>query len=213
MMRAYTELYLRDGMENLAEAMDYAVNICKLNPDDFFGMFIASGIADQFGTANPKYISGMSGTELVLEVLQKTGIDKSDKNSWTAYDRTPEYWCGWSLAYFQWYTGCTFQSIQECLSMKEILDLYPTLHEAPEEKFVEVLKQIIRNKHLPTRLQTRRKQTGLTQKELSKLAQVNLRTLQQYELRAKNINKAAGETLYRLAKALYCRIENLLEYE
>lgn len=212
-MRAYAEPYLRDGMQNLGEAMDYAVNVCKLDPDDFFEMFISCGIAGQFGMANPKYISGMSGTELVLEVLQKTGISKPNAVQWTSYDRSPEYWCGWSLAYFQWYTHRTFESIQECLTMQEILNLYPTLHEAPEEKFVGVVNQIIRDKHLPPRLQARRKQAGLTQKELSKRAQVNLRTLQQYELRAKDINKAAGETLRRLAQVLYCRIEDLLEYE
>lgn len=212
-MHAYDENYLRDGMQNLGEAMDYAVHICKLDPDDFFGMFISCGIAWQFGTANPKYISGMSGTELVLEVLQKSGIPTPGEKFWTAYDRSPEYWYGWILAYFQWYTGRTFESIRECLSMKEILNLYPTLHEAPEEKFVEVVTRMIREKHLPTRLQTRRKQAGLTQSSLSEKAQVNLRTLQQYEMRGKDINKAAGETLRRLAQVLYCRIEDLLEYE
>lgn len=211
-MHAYDETYLRDGMENLGEAMDYAVHICKLDLDDFFAMFVSSGIAHHFGTANPKYISGMSGTELVLEVLRKSGIRDVDGKSWTAYDRSPEYWCGWSLAYFQWYTGRIFESIRECMTMSEILALYPTLHEAPEEKFVEVVNRMIAEKHLPTRLQTRRKQAGLTQSALSEKAQVNLRTLQQYEMRGKDVNKAAGETLRRLSQTLHCRMEDLLEY-
>ena len=42
---------------------------------------------------------------------------------------------------------------------------------------------------------------------------VNLRTLQQYEIRAKDINKAAGAALLALAKALGCRVEDLLEYD
>jgi DNA-binding Xre family transcriptional regulator len=41
---------------------------------------------------------------------------------------------------------------------------------------------------------------------------VNLRTIQQYETRSKDINKAAGKTLLSLARALSCRIEDLLEY-
>lgn len=40
-----------------------------------------------------------------------------------------------------------------------------------------------------------------------------MRTLQQYEIRAKNINKAAGATLLALSKVLGCRVEDLLEYD
>jgi DNA-binding Xre family transcriptional regulator len=32
-------------------------------------------------------------------------------------------------------------------------------------------------------------------------------------MRAKNINKAAAETLLQLAQVLYCSIEDLLEYD
>ena len=42
---------------------------------------------------------------------------------------------------------------------------------------------------------------------------MNLHTLQQYEIRAKNISKAAGITLLALARALGCGVEDLLEYE
>ena len=35
----------------------------------------------------------------------------------------------------------------------------------------------------------------------------------QYKIRAKDINKAAGATLLALAKALGCRMEDLLEYD
>ena len=66
---------------------------------------------------------------------------------------------------------------------------------------------------LPTRLQKRRKDAGLTQKELAGRSGVKLRTIQQYEMRAKNINKAAAETLLQFAQVLYCSIEDLLEYD
>ena len=38
-------------------------------------------------------------------------------------------------------------------------------------------------------------------------------SIQQYEGRAKDINKAAGATLRSLAQVLSCRIEDLLEYD
>ena len=58
----------------------------------------------------------------------------------------------------------------------------------------------------------RRKDAELTQKALAERSGVKLRTIQQYEMRAKNINKAAAETLLQLAQVLYCNIEDLVEY-
>ena len=40
---------------------------------------------------------------------------------------------------------------------------------------------------------------------------VNKRMIQQYEIGAKDINKAAGITLFALAKVLGCDVEDLLE--
>ena len=47
--------------------------------------------------------------------------------------------------------------------------------------------------------------------ELSKLADVELRSIQMYEQRRNNINKAQVETIYKLATVLDCNIEDLLE--
>ena len=91
--------------------------------------------------------------------------------------------------------------------------MYPALHEASEKKFVDTVNRMIRKENLPTRLQAQRKISGYTQKELAEKVGVNLRTLQQYEIRAKDINKAAGATILSLARALGCRVEDLLEYD
>lgn len=146
---AYDKIYLEDAMRNLGEAMDFAKNICHLEMDVFFEMFIKSGIADLFGQGMPKYVSGLSGSELVLEVLQKYGTIPENIQAQLEYDYSPEYWCGWSLAYFQWITGLSFGCIHDCLSMKEIETLYPVLHEASEDKFVDTFNAIIRKKTLP----------------------------------------------------------------
>ena len=52
---------------------------------------------------------------------------------------------------------------------------------------------------------------GCTQAELAKRSDVSLRSIQIYEQRNKNINKASAETLLRLSKALGCTIEDLME--
>ena len=56
-----------------------------------------------------------------------------------------------------------------------------------------------------------RQSVGYSQRELAEKSGVNLRTLQQYELRAKDINKAATETLLKLSKTIGCKIEDLPE--
>ena len=97
--------------------------------------------------------------------------------------------------------------------MEEIEKLYPALHESPEDKFIDVVNRRISNRKLPTKLQTLRKTAGYSQRELSERSGVNLRTLQQYESRAKDMNKAAGRILSALARTLGCSMEDLLEYE
>ena len=62
-----------------------------------------------------------------------------------------------------------------------------------------------------SRLQILRKNCGLSQKSLSEKSGVNLRTLQQYEIRAKDLNKAAVETLLALATVIGCSITDLME--
>ena len=56
-----------------------------------------------------------------------------------------------------------------------------------------------------------RKLRGLTQQQLSEESGVNLPMIQKYEAGIKDINKAQGMTLYKLAQALDCKIEELLE--
>ena len=211
MMYAYDEMYLNDAMINLGEAFDYAATVLNIPMDDFLDMFIISGIADQFAAGVPKFVSGLSGTELVWEVLSRTGKIIDMPASKTEYDYSPEYWCGWILAFYQWNTGKSFKEIRKYLPMKEIYKLYPTLHEASEEKFVDIANSILERKNLPTKLQTVRKAIGLSQKELSEKSGVTLRMIQQYEQRAKDINKATASNLFALARALGCKADDLLE--
>ena len=212
MTHAYAETYLNNAMDNLGEAFDYAVNACSLDIDEFMNLFIATGYGDEFGKGNPKYVSGLSGTELVMEVVGKSGRQMSFPDQQTEYGCSPEYWCGWILAYYQWTTGRSFKDIHNNISMLEVRKLYSTLHEAAEEKFVDTTNAIIRRKNVPSRLQQQRKRCGYSQKQLSEKSGVNLRTLQQYELKTKDIGKASVWTVMSLANVLGCRAEDLLEH-
>lgn len=64
-----------------------------------------------------------------------------------------------------------------------------------------------------TKIQAMRKCRGFTQRQLSELAGVSIKTLREYEVGARDINKAAVLTVFRLAVALTCHMEDLLELE
>ncbi len=211
MKHAYNELYLDDAMENMGEMVDYAVNVCHMDIEEFWKLFLSSGLADEFGKGSPKAVCGMSGTELAYEVFDKSGMSDVEFPIQIEYDRSREYWSGWILAYYQWLTGKKFQDIHKRLDMREIQRLYPTLHEASEEKFVEVANRIIAENTTSTKLQQLRKNSGYSQSELAERSGVNKRMIQQYEIGAKDINKAAGTTLLSLARVLGCKVEDLLE--
>ena len=56
-----------------------------------------------------------------------------------------------------------------------------------------------------------RKEHGMTQAELAERSGVSIRMIQYYEQGVNDINKAEAFTVYRLAKALETRMENIME--
>ena len=211
MTYAYGESYLDDAMNNLGEAVDYAVHACNVSADDFMSMFVTSGYAKQFESGVAKVVSGLSGSELVLSVLRASGKQIDAPPARLEYDCSPEYWCGYILAYYQWHSAISFKDILKAIPMSELDRMYSALHEASEEKAVDVFDSIMKRKNTVTKLQTMRKNGGLSQKQLADKSGVSLRSIQQYEQRAKDINKAAVDSLLSLAKALGCRVEDLIE--
>ena len=95
--------------------------------------------------------------------------------------------------------------------MNEVLRLYPTLHEADETKFFDVAERFFKKNNRQTNLQRIRKAMSLSQSQLAQKADVNLRSIQMYEQRRNDINKAQVDVLYRLSRVLGCEIEDLME--
>ena len=62
-----------------------------------------------------------------------------------------------------------------------------------------------------TNLKRIRKEFGLSQAKLSELTGVNAQMIAFYEQGVKDINVAGAMTVYRLAQALNCTVEDLLE--
>jgi len=210
MTHAYDEIYLDDAMETLGEAVEYATLFCNIDGQEFLNLFIVSGISEEFGKGNVKYISGMSGIELARDVLENCGKKPSDISELPYIDYPPEYWIGWILAYYQWHTGKPFENICKKISYETLNNLYGVLHEADPSKSVEVFDDIMKSK-VETNLARLRKAKGLSQSQLAKLTDVSIRSIQLYEQRKTDINKAQYNHLKALADILGCKPEDLLE--
>ena len=211
MIRAYDSLYLNKAMTNLGQMLDYAVYDINYDIAVFFELFIASGIASSFESGNADTIAGKSGVELAWDVLYACGIPNDRIFPTAASERSEEYWTGWALAYYQWATSLTFSDITRLVPIRDILSFYHPYHEMDIRQFVDCMNTLIRQAQQNSNLKRLRMYYGYSQSQLAALSGVPLRTIQQYEQRQKNINKAQAEYLIQLASTLCCDPSDLME--
>lgn len=213
MMRAYDEIYLAKARTTLAWMFDYAVNGCGINLEIYYGMFLNSDYSKRFCQGDCAVVAGLSGVELAQRVIWEKTFDKELPQPVFSLDRSPEYWLGFFMAFYQWYSNLTFAQITENITITEILHMYQKYHEMDVMHFVIDMEQMREEKasRRTARLQEYRKLLGLSQRELAARSEVPLRTIQQYEQRQKNINHARTDYVLRLSNVLCCRPEDLLE--
>ena len=211
MMRAYDKLYLEKARAALARMLDFAVYDLHQDLTSFFDLFISSGVAPLFEQGDIHILVGKSGVELAYEVLERSGLAYKRVTPQYSMDRSEEYWTGWALAYYQWETAQPFAEIVQYIPIQDILAMYDPYHEMDIRQFCDAMNERLRKAKPETNLKLLRQQNGLSQKQLAEISSVPLRTLQQYEQRQKNINKAQAEYLVSLSTALNCSVEQLIE--
>lgn len=211
MTHAYQEIYLSKAQATLGDAFDYAVNTCGMNGTTFTKLFCASTVSKRMENGEPAYIAGKSGIEIVLEVISETMGKSLSAGPHEHMGRSREYWIGWAAAYYQWHSGRKYSDIFKVIPFEDMQKMYYTLHEADITKFVEIADQLTKNHFTETNLKRIRTAYGCTQAELANRSGVSLRSIQMYEQRNKDINKASVETVHSLAKVLGCTIEDLIE--
>lgn len=212
-IRAYDELYLSSAQSILGHAVDFAVMSLELEPNTFGAALSVSPTAKLFSAGNPRYIAGVNGCELARAVLDDARIRYPNVEDSMYLDKSPEYWTGWALAYFQWYSAMSFMDILRVVSLEELLRMYPLYHEMDISSFADEMNRRMKEAYPQTRLRDRRSNCGLSQSELSVEADVPLRQIQLFEQGQRDINKTSAITLYKLSKALHCRMEDLIEPE
>ena len=208
MIHAYDELYLERAKTALGRMLDFAVYALEEPLPSFWEKFLRSDLVRLFENGDTSLLAGKSGIEMAYEVEKITDRNVTYEIS---FGRSPEYWTGWALAYYQWETNLPFRRITDVVSITEILSLYMPYHEMDIRHFSDKMTELRKARSPMSCLKLLREKAGLSQSALAAASGVPVRTIQQYEQRRKNINKAQAEALVALSKALYCRVEDLLE--
>lgn len=207
---AYDEDYVRLAQRIMGDMLDYAVNTLEYELGFFYQMFLVSGIARQFEIGNPTYVAGKNGCEVAREVIALSGLKEPEEEDLMYLDKSPEYWTGWALAYYQWKTGRSFREIDHIVAVDMICGMYGTFHEADIEKFVLVIEEKIKEQET-SRLRRLRSYAKLSQRQLAEKADVPVRQIQLFEQGERDINKTQGMTLVKLSRVLKCQPEKLLQ--
>ncbi len=211
MTHAYNEFYLSNAKDRLSAFFDYAINDCKMAPEWITSLFVTTGYAEQFERGNPAFVAGMSGVELAQAVILKAyGKKELPQPTWSE-ERSPEYWAGWALARYQWYTALSFAAIDEIVPIASVIAMYNPFHEMDIRQFFDEMNKRILSVRPDTNLKRLRIAAGFSQDDLARLSGVPVRMIQHYEQRVKSINRAAYETVAQLAQALRCHPESLAE--
>ena len=209
MIHAYDELYIDLAQRNLGDAFDFALVTLGIDIDSFNNAFSVSRVSKQFSEGNPKYVAGMNGCELARTILDESGLKYEDTEDAMYPDKSPEYWVGWTLAYYQWESRKSFGEILSNVSLSSFLNMYDVYHQMDISKSVEYLD--IHTQARYSRLRAYRTLIGLSQSALSKSSGVALRQIQLFEQGERDINKTSAQTLFSLSKALGCQMQDLLE--
>ena len=139
MTPAYSDLYLSDASLALGSMLESAVYLFGVELEDFWRLFLASHVSDDFGNGRSGTVSGKSGWELAAEILDDAGIPFRREKPRGGVVRSREFWTGWALAQYQWKTGLPFREIESFAPIGTVLLMYSPYHEMSIEHFFEAL--------------------------------------------------------------------------
>ena len=224
---------------SVGKMLDHAVYSLHQNADTFFALFITSGLAAKLQKADINIISGNSGIELSYEVMKRCGISYERTTPRHTTGLSKEFYAAHALAHIQYDTGISYNELIHIISVSDIIRLYDSYHsravsllpwqmsdsdraEAIEEiksGFTDELRSAfeaagLNSLHIKkeTHLKEMRLRNGLSQSRLAAASGIPVRTIQQYEQRRKDINKASADSIIRLAYVLNCEPSSLLEH-
>ena len=140
-MSAYDEMYLSLAMTELGLMLDYAVYDMKIPAKEIMDLFISSPFAQRFEIGDTSTLAGKSGIELAMDITGNCSIRPQP-----VMNRSPEYWAGWALAYYQWLTALSFREILSFAPIEQVIDMYYKYHEMDVSHFADRMNEMRKEK-------------------------------------------------------------------
>ena len=101
--------------------------------------------------------------------------------------------------------------IQKEEPVEKIRDLNKIYHEIDIKKKKKKVREIAQQNRVESYLKLLRKRARLSQSQLAEQTGIPVKTIQQYEQRRKDINKAQAEYVIKLSQVLCCKPQELME--
>ena len=140
---AYDLFIIDVAKRKLGDMLEYAVNGCNLDIDEYFELFANSNIGIGFGNGETKYIYGRSACELVHDVYFELFMKEIPRGRQIFdYEKGAKHWTGWSLAQYQWYSCRPFFDILRDCKISDIRDMYYPYHEMDITKFIDKMEEL-----------------------------------------------------------------------
>ena len=133
MTHAYSEMYLEDAMRTLGEAVDFALCDQGLTPAELTTILSNAFEMKQFERGIPRVVCGMAGDELARDIIAHAGLTPVECRETYPFDRSPQYWAGWVLAYAQWMCSLGFNELLEVAPLDWIIGSPPPPPAGPPE--------------------------------------------------------------------------------
>lgn len=197
---------------NMGEMIEYVSEACHEDVNDYFKMMALSSLLEKWERKDPVLYYGMSGTEVARKVFRSVGVLRDDyPDAVVRMVSGVGDWVGMLLEHISITKNLSIYDIISRVNFEEVSGYYPKYYMSSVEEAAAEIERVYIGSDSGSVIQRLRKERGLSQKELAQLAGVNLRTLQQYEIRAKDLKKASSEKVINLAGVLRTRPESLLE--
>lgn len=135
MTHAYPNLFVAKAQKKLGYCIDVCINALHMSTEETVNLFLDSGMPEYFEEGNPRFVVGRSGKELVMDCHYALGLPEPNLRG-TVLSREAEYWAGWALAYYQWWSNKPFAEILSKIPLGSLIGAYFSLHEVSLQKVV-----------------------------------------------------------------------------
>ena len=142
--KSYDKEFLPASQKVLGAMIDVATYYLGYSPEKFFEKFLRSSYPRKIESGDPFTVWGKSGTEIAFDIAGKDIGEYKERleQNGLILHRSPEYWAGWSLAYYQWYSNKKFDDINKLVGFSRVLGMYSPYHEMDILQFCDKMDEI-----------------------------------------------------------------------